>query len=120
MSTYPGRTVRGSLPRRKERRRERRECTASVNARLIGEVICDLLHQGVAKGVKLKDGVSAAIKKAGFDNCVVRVVKGEVHAFIGSLSDRLHGHVIVPIRKKVVRYSRGYAMPHGQWNHYRN
>jgi hypothetical protein len=85
---------------------------------LIGRVICDSLQQEVGRGTTRKSAVSVALKEAGFDDCTVEVVYGEVHAYIGSVYDRLHGHVIVPIRKATVRYCRGYAMPRGSWNRY--
>lgn len=117
MSTHRGPAARNALPRKREQRRDWRDNSATKYAWYVGEVICDRLQQVVRKGITLKDAVEAALKHSGCRNCEVKIIKGEVHAFIGYLKDSLHGHVIVPIRSKVMRYCRGYAMPHGPRNH---
>jgi dienelactone hydrolase len=111
--------ARGSVPRKRQLRRSLRSHSANLYALEIGNAVCDLLAQSIATaGMKLSEALAQALKQQGFENLRITVYRGEVHAFIGARKDYHHGHVIVPIRRRVVRYWRGYGMRRGYWNHH--
>lgn len=119
MYSYPKVFCARKTPTKKEARKRRMELSPHDYALLVGDVIARQLKE-IADGGKLPpnrelvEAVAQALCDAGLDCSAVKLKEREVHAIIGY---RRHGHVIVPLRTLVARYTRGVGEPRGWWNH---
>ena len=126
MSSYPRpATHHHKAPNQKKCRKRQQKYSGRDYALLVGEVISEKLKAVIVNGKRLmsnreiEKSLKITLRECALLNCSVEVVKGEVHAYIGSLADHFHGHVIVPFRTLMMRYCRGYGEPRGAWNHIR-
>jgi hypothetical protein len=107
-------------PRQGDRKRQQ-PCLTAEYAEQAVEVITTELHRIADSAIQLSheriEGcLMTALRNACLFDCTIQIENGEVHAFFGQLGDRDHGHAIVPIKSKLVRYFRPYGVPRGRWN----
>jgi hypothetical protein len=93
----------------------RRDRRAHSYAEMVGAIVCRTLQNLPTDTKRPRNGVLADIISQQFEahgliGCMVEIRAGEAHAFIGLPDeDEDHGHVIVPLKTRAIRYCRGYG-----------